>query len=117
MTDTNFGTALTPGDPIIVHICKDKTFTIRSIGEAVFNGVALPVISCRNRDEAEALQVATCALEQQTHPNLAPGAPWYRLASGEWGTFSPPTIELEELGPIADYLATVLERIRNQEGA
>ena len=103
-------------DPFIVHICKDKTFSIRAVGDKVFNGAALPVISCRSNEEAEALQIATCAKQYVGHPDMAAGEPWYRLNSGEWGIFSPPDIEVEELEPIADYLAAVLARIRNREG-
>ena len=101
-------------DPFVVHICKDKTFSIREVPEPVFNGSALPVISCLSRGEAEALQVATCALQRDTHPDLPTGVPWYRLMSGDWGVFAPPVIEIEDLEPIANYLYDVLDRIRER---
>jgi hypothetical protein len=103
------------GDPFVVHICRDKTFSIREIPEPVFNGSALPVVSCRTREEAESLQVATCAKQYGDHPDLPAGVPWYRLMSGDWGIFGAPEIELEDLSPIADYLQGELERIRDHE--
>jgi hypothetical protein len=64
----------------MIHVCKDGTVTYRdkSIGEKVFNGVALPVFSVDTAEEAERIQVRFCRLQHGHHP-LMPGKPWYRL--------------------------------------
>jgi len=65
--------------PIMIHVCKDGTVTYRRPGEAVFNGVALPVFSVNTPEQAEAIQVRFCRRQYGEHPQM-PGEIWYRLS-------------------------------------
>lgn len=65
--------------PIMIHVCKDGTVTYRRPGEAVFNGVALPVFSVNTPEQAEAIQVRFCRRQYAEHPQMA-GKIWYRLS-------------------------------------
>jgi hypothetical protein len=62
----------------IIHICHDRTFTIRKKGEPVFNGVALPVFSTDTLEQAKSLQMLHCKRNLVEHPDL-PGQPWMRF--------------------------------------
>lgn len=56
--------------PILLHCCKDGTITCRARGEPIFNGVALPVFSVADRDEAEQLVLMCCKRQYDEHPNF-----------------------------------------------
>lgn len=97
-------------DPIIVCCCKDGTISYHERGVPPFNGVALPVLSVRNEQEAKDLQVLTCRLQKVPHPDMKPGDPWFTIGSGPFSMgFSG---EVEDLVDVSDYLTEMLERIR-----
>lgn len=66
---------------VLIHVCKDGTFTYRIPPAPVFNGLALPVYSVDTEDEAQALQVRLCRLQRTQHPQMRKGEPWYTLST------------------------------------
>ncbi len=64
--------------PVLIHICRDRTFTFRTLDEPVFNGVAIPVFSVDTKEEAQDLQIRFCKNQYGEHPQL-PGQRWYKF--------------------------------------
>jgi hypothetical protein len=62
--------------PVLIHICKDGTFTWRRRGQPVFNGRALAVFSVDTEEQAREAQVLFCRRQYAPHPQL-PSQPWY----------------------------------------
>ena len=93
-----------------LHLCKDGTISVRLQGEKVFNGIALPVLECKNEKEARAVQVLTCKLMKQPHGKMSEGEPWYKIGSGPFPLGF--TGEYEDIIKVEEYLAECLERVR-----
>lgn len=100
--------------PYKIHCCKDGTITVRGPGEAVFNGVALPVYSAETREEAESLVVATCSSVRGEHP-LLPGQPWYKI-NGDAFSGLPAELELDHLVEVTERLKSRHEMLRRRSG-
>lgn len=93
-----------------LHLCKDGTISVRLAGKPVFNGIAFPVLECASEQEAMDVQVLTCKLQHNPHPDMAAGTPWYKLASGPFPLgFSG---EYEDVVKVESYLRECLVRVR-----
>lgn len=91
--------------PVYIHICRDGTISYRRRGEKVFNGVALPVFTVDNVEQAEAAQTRFGRLQYIAHP-LLPGKPWYR-----WTDFSGDVDDLDKVSDaIRAYYASELQK-------
>lgn len=88
------------GRPVVIHLCKDGTISYRRKHEPVFNGVALPVFTVDNEEQAQAVQIRFGRLQWHEHPQM-PGKAWYR-----WTDFSG---NADDLDAISDKLRAFYE--------
>jgi|SRR6056297_1112018 len=72
----------TYGDPddweFFLHVCKDRTLTVRHKSEPVFNDVALPVARVPLRHVGKQVILALCSKQYEEHPQL-PNQPWFKI--------------------------------------
>lgn len=72
--------------PIVIHVCRDGTISYRTRRQKVFNGVALPVFSVANVEQAKALQVRFGRCQYGPHPDMKTKQLWYKLSTLPDGT-------------------------------
>jgi hypothetical protein len=65
--------------PVKIHICKDGTISYRRPSDRILNGVAMPVFSVDNEDQAQAIQIRFGRQQYVNHPEQ-PDRPWYRIS-------------------------------------
>lgn len=97
--------------PVLIHVCKDKTLSYRTKNEPIFNGVAIPVFSVENEQEAVTLLRLVGRQQYQEHPKI-PGRPWLKITLDGALDFKQ-ELDYDDLDSVTDKLKTAYALIQN----
>lgn len=100
------------GRPVLIHVCKDRTLSFRERNEKVFNGVALPVFSVENKDEARHLILMVGRKQYSNHP-LIPNEDWYKITLDGALDFKQ-HLELFDLAAVTDKLKSAYNQMKEK---